>query len=130
MTNKQLTLEDIEGYLTGVFNQIDTSRNIEMRTGRGGAIQNEIEVRKLLSDKPEQQIIDEVNAMIWEDGVYLINSTGCHYQGLWDDEKPDGQILVKRYGNWYIENWISGYRNKYAIISESEANKIIKELEQ
>lgn len=113
-----------------------TERKLIMTTGRQGAIEQEIAFRVFIeeyigtkcTEAQIKEIEDEVNSMVWEDGVYKTNSeTGVlEYLGLWDKDMPNGDRVTKRNGHWYIERWKDGYRCKYKVITEEEQEELRK----
>lgn len=114
--------EDIESYLKETF---DKGRQIYLFTGRGGAMEFEVQCR-ILAGKNEDTARKEVEAMIWEDGAYTSNPvTGAlEYRGLFDSSMPDGHYGIIRHGLYYIEHWEHGQRVNYKIVSEEEFNKL------
>lgn len=130
LENKELIVKQLEKYIEDIFfSGANKIRKIVMKTGRGGAIQNYICTQATLHpEKDLEEIKKEANSLIWENGVYTIDETGCHYEGLWDYEIENGVYLIRRNNLWYKEAWKDGYRYNYQIISEEVAQELIKQL--
>lgn len=107
-----------------------------MWTGRQGAILMEVSLREAFSgrkftDEERVAVTKQVEeSQAWEDGMYEIGGDPpIKYLGLEDQDRPDGDVLVKVRGKWYVERWKNGWRTDYAIISEEDAQKIINDPE-
>lgn len=98
-------------------------RVVTFQTGREGAILAEINLIKAFSpERSEEDIRKEVEAKVWEDGLYEIGGDDnfIKYLGLWDKEHADGLFGIRVRNVNYIEQWIGGFRVNYRIVSDEE----------
>jgi hypothetical protein len=113
MVNKDLTLEQLEGYIKDIFYSKETSRKLRVQTGRSGAIET---VRLLLHDPTS---LDESG---FRAGAYTFGDE-IIYDGYSTDQ-PDGTYLVPEYGRFYIDVVEKGWATQLKEISEQEFNDL------
>lgn len=125
-----MDIDDLRNEVSKIFLK---SRNLFFNTGKGGAIEYDIQMRfaafevthgREPNEEEANAIRDSVNPDDYEEGIYTVSPEGIRYDGLFDPEMKDGVYAIKSDGKFLIERWADGRRTDYKYIDEKEFNDL------
>ncbi len=116
-----MTIEEYSNYN-------DMQRTLIVRTGRAGAIMFELEAwKEAFPNATDEEISahsDFLHRQIKRQGTYTVSERGVEYEGLFDKYQPDGVVIIKENGYFWLEDWKDGVCVRWAELSEDEFNEL------